>query len=158
MLAPGPRPTAPGSGSEFRPWNAHPVAVITTQQPMANTRRAKPDGPAPPRAERPHRRRADTRAIIAVALRPATASLTRWAPGAVVVASVWTAGAAAASPRPVSPRVAPPPAAPRDHRADRCRPTPRAGSRVARVSGPRRRVPGAVRCRGSWTGPSTSAG
>ena len=25
MSAPGPRPTAPGSGSEFRPWNAHPV-------------------------------------------------------------------------------------------------------------------------------------
>src|SRR5271163_2129185 len=107
MLAPGPRPTAPGSGSEFRPWNAHPVDVNTTQQPTANTRRAKPDGPAlprkrevpPPRAKRPHRRRAAIRAIIVVAHRLAAACPTRSAP--VVVASVSTVGAAAASPRPV---------------------------------------------------------
>src|ERR1700744_6308723 len=73
MLAPGPRPTAPGSGSEFSPWNAQPVDVNTTQQPTAKTRRAKLDGPAPPRAERPHRRRAATRAITVVARLPATA-------------------------------------------------------------------------------------
>src|ERR1700758_1575495 len=125
MLAPGPRPTAPGSGSEFRPWNAHPVAVNTTQQPMADTRRAA------------------TRAIIAAALRLAAACPTRSAP-VVVVASVSTAGAAAASPHPVSAPAAPPPAVPRDHPADRYRPTPRAGSRVVRVSGPPRRGPGAV--------------
>src|SRR5689334_2656906 len=105
MLAPGPRPTAPGSGSEFRPWNAQPVAVNTTQQPMANTRRDA------------------TRAIIVVALRPATACPTRWVVAAV--APVWTAGAAAALPHQVSARAGRPPAARRGHPAGRCRPTPR---------------------------------
>src|SRR6185437_12697683 len=119
MLAPGPRPTAPGSGSEFRPWNAHPVDVNTTQQPTANTRRAKPDGPAPPRAEGPHRRRAATLAIIVVALRLAAACPTRLTPVVAVVASVSSAGAATASPRPVSAPVAPPPAVPPGRRAGR---------------------------------------
>src|SRR5579875_683440 len=40
--AAGPRPTAPGSGSEFRPWNAHPVAVSTTHDPITSSRRAVP--------------------------------------------------------------------------------------------------------------------
>src|ERR1700759_1140740 len=115
MLAPGPRPTAPGSGSEFRPWNAHPVAVNTTQQPMVNTRRAKPDGPAPPRAKRPHRRRAATRAITVVAHQRAAACPTHRTPEPVVVASVSTAGAGAASPPPVSAPGAPTPAVPPDH-------------------------------------------
>src|ERR1700744_1464238 len=153
MLAPGPRPTAPGSGSEFSPWNAQPVDVNTTQQPTAKTRRAKLDGPAPPRAERPHRRRAATRAIIVVARLPATAFPTRSALAGV--ASVSTVAGAAASPRPVSAPGAPPPAAPPDHQAGRCKPIPRAGSRVVRVSGLRRRAPGAVRCREPWTGQST---
>lgn len=39
------------------------------------------------------------------------------------------------------------PGGPTDHLGGRCRPTLRAGSRVLRVSGPRRRAPGAVRCR-----------
>ena len=38
MFASDPRPTAPGSGSEFRPWNAHPLAVSTTPHPSATNR------------------------------------------------------------------------------------------------------------------------
>src|SRR5215217_4283707 len=33
LTASGPRPTAPGSGKEFRPWKAHPDAVNTTHDP-----------------------------------------------------------------------------------------------------------------------------
>src|SRR6185437_1299787 len=113
MLAPGPRPTAPGSGSEFRPWNAHPVVINITQQPTVNTRLAT------------------TRAIIVVALRLAAACPTQTARVVVVVvASVSTVAAAAASPRPVSAPAAPPPAVPPDRRAGRCRPTLRPAFRV----------------------------
>ena len=95
-----------------------------------------------------------TRAIIVAALRLAAACPdTAGGAVAVVVASVSTAGAAAASPRPVSARGGTDPGAVlRDHPAGRCRPTLRAGSLVLRASGPRRRVPGAVRCRGSSSG------
>src|ERR1700734_1547187 len=113
MLAPGPRPTAPGRGREFRPWNAHPVAVNTTQPPTANTRRAA------------------MRAIIVVAHLLAAACPTRPRPAvAVAPPSESRVGAAAASPRPVSAPAAPPPAVPPDHPAGRCRPTPQAGSRA----------------------------
>src|ERR1700761_2250262 len=59
MSASGPRPTAPGSGSEFRPWNAQPVPISITQHPMASTRRrairALTAGPRPAAAASPAR-------------------------------------------------------------------------------------------------------
>ena len=39
MLASGPRPTVPGSGSEFTPWNAQPLVVTATQEPAITARR-----------------------------------------------------------------------------------------------------------------------
>src|ERR1700716_2460186 len=39
MLAPLPRPTAPGNGNELRPWKAHPVAVTATLHATASSRR-----------------------------------------------------------------------------------------------------------------------
>src|SRR3984957_7809558 len=35
----GPCPTVPGSGSEVRPWNAHPVAINVTRVAVPSTRR-----------------------------------------------------------------------------------------------------------------------
>src|SRR5689334_3176654 len=102
MLASPPRPTAPGKGSELRPWKAHPLLVSTTQQPMASTRRNV------------------IRAVTAVPLPPEAA---------VAGALVSTAVAAAASQRPVSGAAAPraPGRSESDHPVAPCTPTPRAG-------------------------------
>ena len=43
MAASGPRPTAPGSGNEFRPWKEHPVAVTATPQARTTARRTNTD-------------------------------------------------------------------------------------------------------------------
>src|SRR6201995_1978288 len=68
LLTPPPAPAAPGNGNEFRPWNAHPVAVTPTQHPMASTRRTA------------------TRPVTAVALPQAAACPASWAAAVAVVA------------------------------------------------------------------------
>src|SRR6266404_3971293 len=137
MSAPGPRPTAPGRGSEFKPWNAHPVRVRIPTPAVTSTLRTEPRAimaPGFPRAAAsdPHSPASEV---------PAIPNLSRghslWRSWAVAGVSPLRGSAAGAA---VAADLV-------DHPAVPCRPILQAVSPAALALALRRPAQGEARCR-----------